>query len=77
MCYPSIDLESEWIHRLEERYSQSHLPKDERALARAKSHFRDDIMNMQAMSEEFQFPAIVFHSMDYNLKDELEGWANL
>ena len=69
ICYPSIDLKSEWIDKLEKRYVGDPCDKNLRALLNAKDRYADNIREMIADADEFGFIKMEIGSMDYSLRN--------
>lgn len=67
-CVPSLNLKSEWINILEQRYKSSRLPKDFRAYEFVQSNYTSSIKTLQ---EKFLLVATI-ESMDYNLRFVLQ-----
>lgn len=72
MCFPCLELKTEWISRLKNRYILSQLTKDKRAIRRASMFYSQDISKMISEANEYKFPTIVLRSIDYDLRKELE-----
>lgn len=64
---PSLDLQDQWIDRLQKRYNQTNLEKDYKALMNAKDRYSDNIKEL--MSEE---NVIIINQIDYNLLDYIK-----
>lgn len=47
LVYPSLDLYDEWIEMLENRYANTGLEKDQRALDTAREHFKEHIEDLR------------------------------
>ena len=60
---PNINLENEWVLKLEERYKRTGLDKDLRSYRRAKEHFKEDI---DKIIKNYK-PVYALDSMDYTL----------
>jgi len=64
-CYPCLELQKEWLDRLNQRQKESGLSKDWHAYNRAAAYYKDDIKKMMENGAD---RSIVITSMDYNLK---------
>jgi hypothetical protein len=75
VCYPSLELKSEWLRRLRGRLQyglhpdQEHKDKDARALMRAIDEYDHDIESLHNSGYEER----VITSMDYNLEELVSG----
>lgn len=67
VCYPSLELEDEWIRRLENRYYNTELDKDYRAWKNAEECYASNIQDL----EQSGFTPIIILNMKYKLKDIL------
>lgn len=70
--YPSVVLKDEWIKKLEERYNNSELDKDLRALNHVKSSFIEDIKSMDyenSYNEKYIRNSIKITDMSYDLQE--------
>lgn len=68
VCYPTKELKSEWIKKLEDRYSETGLDKDLKSLNAVKEHYDEMIESM----ENSEFGKIVITDIDYNLENLLK-----
>lgn len=68
IVYPSLNLQDEWIAKLENRYMQTQSTKDYKAYMNAKDRYHDNIVEL--MNSPLDSYGI--KSMDYNLKDIIE-----
>ena len=73
-CFPSHDLKSEWIAKLEHRYEESKLDKDYRALMNALERYDENISDL---SNQEGFEKIVISDMGYDLNDLIERFYRL
>lgn len=64
-CFPSSDLKSEWIAKLEHRYEESRLDKDYRALMNALDRYDE---NIAELSNQKGFEKIIISDMNYDLQ---------
>ena len=64
MVFPSIELKDEWIQKLRDRYKQTGLDKDYKALKNAEDRYEENIKEL----EKSGFAYCEIDSMDYNLK---------
>lgn len=62
---PSLDLQTPWIKKLEDRYSQTRLEKDYKALKNAEDRYFDNIMDLLID----RFEVVRIDSMDYSLEN--------
>ena len=68
VVYPSIELKDGWIDRLEQRYDNSGLDKDYKALMNAKDRFEE---NIKELSESNIMYKIALIDMKYDLEASL------
>ena len=68
VCYPSLDLETEWVEKLKVRYESTGLEKDFKAWKNAEQMYKENITDL--MSED-KFYHHVIESMDYKLYFQL------
>ena len=68
---PSLELKSQWIEKLKDRYEASKSPKDHKAYA--KDCYTPNIKDL--MNDAF--PTIVIKDMDYDLYDMLSSYQEL
>lgn len=68
VCYPSLDLKSEWIDRLEKRYADDPCDKNLRALMNAKDRYTENIREIIADADRFGFIKMDIDSMDYSMQ---------
>ena len=64
---PRSTIKDEWIKKLEERYENSGLEKDYRALEFVRYNFESSIVNLCSRYENL--PVYQINAMDYRLKD--------
>lgn len=64
VVYPSIEIKSQWIDKLQQRYDNSRLEKDYKALMNAVDRYEDNIKEL--MSED-GFEHVVIDDMTYIL----------
>lgn len=69
ICYPSLELKTPWINRLSERFENSRLAKDYRALENAKNYYDSTIIDMSLEN----FPRIQIEDMKYDLRQLIEN----
>lgn len=67
-CFPSVDLQEEWIKKLEDRYNESKLEKDFKAWQNAYNSYFENIYDLM----ESGFDNIIIRSMDYDLRELIE-----
>ena len=67
-CFPSVDLQEEWIKKLEDRYNESKLEKDFKAWQNARNSYFENIYDLMGSG----FDNIIIDSMDYDLRDLIE-----
>lgn len=72
--YPSIQLRDKWISKLAERYSQSNLEKDYKALINAKEMY---ISNIHDLSTQDKFDHIQIMTIDYDLYKIIDNYIDL
>ena len=72
VAYPSLDLRDEWIAKLEERFKESGLEKDYKALMNAKNRFEEDIIEL---SEGFTCK-LTLTGMNYDLEASIIHFKN-
>ena len=68
ICYPAISLKDDWIDRLQKRFDQTGLKKDELALLNAKDRYVDNIREMITDGETYNFIQLELRGMTYDLK---------
>lgn len=73
VCYPSIELQSEWIEKLQTRWTKTGLEKDYKALANAKDRYLENIKELKG---EREFYHLVITNMDYDLKEMINTELN-
>ena len=69
IVHPALELKDDWINKLEERYNQTKLDKDYKALMNAKDRYSENIselMNSGLCTKEID-------SMDYSLQEIVEN----
>ena len=71
VCCPSLELKDQWIDRLQQRYDQSKLDKDYRALMNAKDRYAENISSLMCSG----FPVIEIDSIYYNQSKVIEDGA--
>lgn len=69
LVFPSIELKDEWIQKLKDRYKQTGLEKDYKALKNAEDRYEENIEELKNSG----FAYYEIDSMDYNLKNILVG----
>ena len=68
IAFPSLELKTDWLIRLTNRYNESMLEKDYKALINASLHYEDNIKDL--MNEPFD--KIIINNIDYNLRELIE-----
>lgn len=68
IAFPALDLKTDWLIRLTNRYNESMLEKDYKALINASLHYEDNIKDL--MNEPFD--KIIINNIDYNLRELIE-----
>lgn len=68
IAFPALELKTDWLIRLTNRYNESMLEKDYKALMNASLHYEDNINDL--MNEPFD--KIVINNIDYNLRELIE-----
>ena len=65
VIFPAIDLKDEWIKKLEDRYNNTKLDKDYRALMNAKDRYKENITElMQGNLKFYEITRINYHLDD-------------
>lgn len=68
IAFPALELKTDWLIRLKDRYNESMLEKDYKALMNASLYYETNINDL--MNEPFD--KIVINNIDYNLKKLIE-----
>lgn len=68
IVFPALELKTDWLIRLTNRYNESMLEKDYKALINASLYYEDNINDL--MNEPFD--KIVINNIDYNLRKLIE-----
>lgn len=68
IAFPALELKTDWLIRLTNRYNESMLEKDYKALMNASLHYEDNIEDL--MNEPFD--KIIINNIDYNLRELIE-----
>lgn len=68
IAFPALELKTDWLIRLKDRYNESMLEKDYKALMNASLYYETDINDL--MNEPFD--KIVINNIDYNLRKLIE-----
>lgn len=68
IAFPSLELKTDWLIRLTNRYNESMLEKDYKALINASLYYEDNIKDL--MNEPFD--KIIINNIDYNLRELIE-----
>ena len=68
IAFPSLELKTDWLIRLTNRYNESMLEKDYKALINASLYYEDNIEDL--MTEPFD--KIIINNIDYNLRELIE-----
>ena len=71
--YPDVSLKDQWIQRLSDRYHESTLDKDYRALINAVDRYEENIKEI----ESSDFDNIVIHDINYDLKKLIMSIINI
>lgn len=71
ICHPAIALKDEWIEKLQRRFDETGLTKDEYALQNAQERYEYNIGEMIDDATRFHWGIIELATMDYNLCDLL------
>lgn len=69
VVYPSIELKDEWIKKLEDRYTQTNLEKDYKALMNAKDRYTENIMDLMHSG----LYTVAITDIKYSLRDIVES----
>jgi hypothetical protein len=72
LVYPSLDLKSDWLKRLEDRYNQTKLDKDMRAYNSIKQIYEPAVKSMQSNTGIKNH--VVLDSMQYNLLNSIKPY---
>ena len=65
VIFPAIDLKDKWIKKLEDRYNNTKLDKDYRALMNAKDRYKENITElMQGNLKFYEITRINYHLDD-------------
>lgn len=72
IAFPALELKTDWLIRLKDRYNESMLEKDYKALMNASLCYETNINDL--MNEPFD--KIVINNIDYNLKKLIEEEEN-
>lgn len=70
-CYPAIHLKEPWIAKLLERYNNSGLDKDFRALMNAKDRYEHNIREIMDDCDRYGFKEYIIDRIDYDLESVL------
>ena len=73
LCYPSLKLKGMWIDKLENRYRDTGLEKDYKALMNAKDRFDENIQELMDSHFNYKFELSNF---DYDLEASLIHFRN-
>lgn len=65
--YPALSLKKEWIKKLEDRYKQTKLSKDERAYQNVKLYYTDQI----TILNQLPISKIELKNINYSLRNEI------
>ena len=68
IAFPALELKTDWLIRLTNRYNESMLEKDYKALMNASLYYEDNINDL--MNEPFD--KIIINNIDYNLRELIE-----
>ena len=68
IAFPALELKTDWLIRLTNRYNESMLVEDYKALMNASLYYEDNINDL--MNEPFD--KIVINNIDYNLRELIE-----
>lgn len=68
IAFPALELKIDWLIRLTNRYNESMLEKDYKALINASLYYEDNIEDL--MNEPFD--KIIINNIDYNLGELIE-----
>lgn len=68
IAFPALELKTDWLIRLTNRYNESMLEKDYKALINASLYYEDNINDL--INEPFD--KIVINNIDYNLRKLIE-----
>ena len=68
IAFPALELKTDWLIKLTNRYNESMLVENYRALMNASLHYEDNIEDL--MNEPFD--KIIINNIDYNLRELIE-----
>ena len=73
LCYPSLKLKNMWIDKLENRYRDTGLEKDYKALMNAKDRYEENIREL--MDDNFAYK-MELSNLDYDLEASIIHFRN-
>jgi hypothetical protein len=73
LVYPSIELKDEWIAKLKNRYDESGLEKDYKALMNAKDRYEENIRELEKYNWYYK---LVITNTNYDLEASLIHFQN-
>ena len=73
LCYPSLKLKDMWIDKLENRYRDTGLEKDYKALMNAKDRYDDNIQELATSNIPYKLELI---DVDYDLEASIVHFRN-
>ena len=68
VAYPSLDLKDKWLKRLEDRYNNTQLEKDYKALMNAKDRYEENIKELINSG----FETLEINDINYDLYDYIQ-----
>lgn len=72
LIYPSVCLYYDWIIKLEDRYNNTGLEKDARALNYMRNNYLNAIQEMESCNDQYPiFDKIIIKNINYNLANLL------
>lgn len=70
LCYPSVQLEEQWLDKLQRRYEQDPSDKNLAALETAKKYYREHIVALGNSSHRYK---LVLKDINYTLDNEIDN----
>lgn len=73
VCAPNIPLKDKWIQKLADRYHETNLDKDYKALMNAEDRYEDNIRELFSCG----FPVLIIHNIEYDLEKLISAYIDL
>lgn len=70
LCYPSVELEEQWLDKLQMRYERDPSDKNLAALETAKKYYRQHIVALDNSSHKYK---LVLKDINYTLDNEIDN----